>query len=76
MGAVSFNVEGIHPHDVSSLLDTKDVAIRAGHHCAQPLLTWMGIESCCRASVAFYNDRADIDKLVDGLKFVWKVFHG
>lgn len=53
VGAVSFNVEGIHPHDVSSLLDTKDVAIRAGHHCAQPLLTWMGIESCCRASVAF-----------------------
>ena len=76
VGAVSFNVEGIHPHDVSSLLDTKDVAIRAGHHCAQPLLTWMGIESCCRASVAFYNDRADIDKLVDGLKFVWEVFHG
>ena len=76
VGAVSFNVEGIHPHDVSSLLDTKNVAIRAGHHCAQPLLTWMGIESCCRASVAFYNDRADIDKLVDGLKFVWEVFHG
>ena len=76
MGAVSFNVEGIHPHDVSSLLDTKDVAIRAGHHCAQPLLTWMGIESCCRASVAFYNDKGDIDQLVAGLKFVWEVFHG
>ena len=76
VAAVSFNVEGIHPHDVSSLLDTKDVAIRAGHHCAQPLLTWMGIESCCRASVAFYNDRADIDQLVAGLKFVWEVFHG
>ena len=76
VGAVSFNVEGIHPHDVSSLLDTKDVAIRAGHHCAQPLLTWMGIESCCRASVAFYNDKGDIDQLVAGLKFVWEVFHG
>ena len=76
IGAVSFNVDGIHPHDVSSLLDTKDVAIRAGHHCAQPLLTWMGIESCCRASVAFYNDRHDIDQLVDSLKFVWGVFHG
>ena len=76
VGAVSFNVRGIHPHDVSSLLDTKDVAIRAGHHCAQPLLTWLGIESCCRASVAFYNDRADIDQLVDGLNFVWGVFHG
>ena len=76
VGAVSFNVQGIHPHDVSSLLDTKDVAIRAGHHCAQPLLTWLGIESCCRASVAFYNDKADIDQLVDGLRFVWEVFHG
>lgn len=76
VGAVSFNVRGIHPHDVSSLLDTKDVDIRAGHHCAQPLLTWLGIESCCRASVAFYNDRADIDQLVDGLRFVWGVFHG
>ena len=76
VGAVSFNVDGIHPHDVSSLLDTKDVAIRAGHHCAQPLLTWMGIESCCRASVAFYNDKADIDQLVDGLTYVWEVFHG
>ena len=76
IGAVSFNVSGIHPHDVSSLLDTQNVAIRAGHHCAQPLLTWMGIESCCRASVAFYNDQADIDKLVAGLDFVWGVFHG
>ena len=76
VGAVSFNVRGIHPHDVSSLLDTKDVAIRAGHHCAQPLLTWMGIESCCRASVAFYNDKADVDRLVEGLEFVWGVFHG
>lgn len=76
VGAVSFNVRSIHPHDVSSLLDTKDVDIRAGHHCAQPLLTWLGIESCCRASVAFYNDKADIDQLVDGLRFVWGVFHG
>ena len=76
IGAVSFNVRGIHPHDVSSLLDTKDVAIRAGHHCAQPLLTWMGIESCCRASVAFYNDKGDVDQLIDGLTFVWGVFHG
>ena len=76
VGAVSFNVRGVHPHDVSSLLDTKDVDIRAGHHCAQPLLTWLGIESCCRASVAFYNDKADIDQLVDGLRFVWGVFHG
>ncbi len=78
IGAVSFNVNSIHPHDVSSLLDTKDVAIRAGHHCAQPLLAWLGVENgaTCRASVAFYNDKADIDALVEGLNFVWGIFHG
>ena len=78
IGAVSFNVNGIHPHDVSSLLDTKDVAIRAGHHCAQPLLAWLGVENgaTCRASVAFYNGKADIDALVEGLNFVWGIFHG
>ncbi|MEE1372098.1 MAG: SufS family cysteine desulfurase [Parolsenella sp.] len=76
IGAVSFMVDAIHPHDVSSLLDTKNIAIRAGHHCAQPLLTWMGIESCCRASVGFYNDKTDVDRLVEGLDFVWGVFNG
>ena len=76
IGAVSFMVDGIHPHDVSSLLDTKNIALRAGHHCAQPLLTWMGIESCCRASVGFYNDKTDVDRLVEGLDFVWGVFNG
>ena len=75
-GALSFNVKGIHPHDVSSILDESNVAIRAGHHCAQPLLTWMDIESCCRASVAFYNDKSDIDALVSGLKVVWGMFNG
>jgi cysteine desulfurase/selenocysteine lyase len=52
------------------------VCIRAGHHCAQPLLTWMGLQSTCRASVAFYNDKADIDRLVEGLGTVWGIFHG
>ncbi len=75
-GALSFNVEGIHPHDVSSILDGCNVAIRAGHHCAQPLLAWLGCESCCRASVAFYNDKQDIDTLVSGLETVWSMFHG
>ena len=74
-GVISFNVCGIHPHDVSSILDMDNVAIRAGHHCAQPLLTHLGIESCCRASLAFYNDSADIDKLVHGLQHVWNMFH-
>lgn len=75
-GVVSFNVEGIHPHDVASLLDAKDVCIRAGHHCAQPLLTFLGVDNTNRASVAFYNDKADIDALIDGLEFVWGVFNG
>ncbi|MGI6217286.1 MAG: aminotransferase class V-fold PLP-dependent enzyme [Coriobacteriales bacterium] len=74
--AVSFNVGDIHPHDVSSILDMSNVAIRAGHHCAQPLLTWLGISSCCRASVAYYNEKEDIDKLVDAIGNVWKVFKG
>ena len=76
-GVISFNVRGIHPHDVASILDMDHVAIRAGHHCAQPLLTWLGVENlaCCRASVAFYNDRADIDRLVAGLRHVWSTFN-
>ena len=76
VGAVPFNVKGIHPHDVASLLDSRDVCIRAGHHCAQPLLAWLGQESTCRASVAFYNDASDIDRLVEGLDYVWRIFHG
>ena len=76
-GVISFNVRGIHPHDVASILDMDHVAIRAGHHCAQPLLTWLGVENlaCCRASVAFYNDRADIDRLVACLRHVWSTFN-
>ncbi len=69
---------GIHPHDVASIMDMDGVCIRAGHHCAQPLLTWLGVENlaCCRASVAFYNDKADIDKLIAGLHHVWSTFNG
>ena len=78
VGAVAFNVRGVHPHDVASLLDGSNVCIRAGHHCAQPLLAWLGVAmgSTCRASVALYNDRSDIDRLVESLKFVWGVFNG
>ena len=75
-GVVAFNLDGIHPHDVSSLLDTKHVCIRAGHHCAQPLLLRLGVDNTNRASVAFYNDKSDIDALIDGLNFVWGVFNG
>ena len=77
-GVVSFNVRGIHPHDVASIMDMSGVCIRAGHHCAQPLLTWLGVENlaCCRASVAFYNDAADIDAFIAGVKQVWSTFNG
>ncbi len=76
-GVISFNVRGIHPHDVASILDMSNVCIRAGHHCAQPLLTWLGVENlaCCRASLAFYNDRADIDAFIEGLTTVWNTFN-
>ena len=76
IGAVAFNVDGIHPHDVASILDMSNVCIRAGHHCAQPLLAYLGESSTCRASVAFYNDKQDIDALVEGLRTVWQVFNG
>lgn len=77
-GVVSFNVNGVHPHDVASILDMDGICIRAGHHCAQPLLTWLGVENlaCCRASLAFYNDQTDIDRFIDGLQHVWSVFNG
>lgn len=76
-GAISFNVRGIHPHDVASIMDMDGVCIRAGHHCAQPLLTWLQVENlaCCRASIAFYNDKNDIDRFIDSLNHVWSVFH-
>lgn len=78
VGAVAFNVRGVHPHDVASILDGSGICIRAGHHCAQPLLSYLDVAmgSTCRASVALYNDKADIERLVEGLETVWTVFHG
>lgn len=75
-GVVAFNVDGVHPHDVAGLLDGHNVAVRAGNHCAQPLLTWLGCGPCCRASVGFYNDAADIDRLVKGLSDIREMFYG
>ncbi len=74
-GAFSFNVKGVHPHDVSGILSEENVAIRAGHHCAQPLLLFMGMHTCCRASVAFYNDKHDIDSLIDALDVLGGMFN-
>jgi cysteine desulfurase/selenocysteine lyase len=66
-GLVSFTIEGIHPHDVAELADRAGVCIRAGHHCAQPLMRCLGVGATARASVGVYNERADIDALVDAL---------
>lgn len=67
-GIVSFTVDGVHPHDISAILDEDEVAIRAGHHCAQPLHTFLGVRSSARASLAFYNDESDIDRFIQSLK--------
>jgi cysteine desulfurase / selenocysteine lyase len=73
-GIVSFNIEGIHPHDVAQILDLQGVAIRAGHHCCQPLMHKLGVAATNRASFYLYTVREEIDQLVDGLAAVHKVF--
>jgi cysteine desulfurase/selenocysteine lyase len=65
---VAFNVEGLHPHDVSTIIDRSGVAIRAGHHCAQPLMTRLGVPATCRASFAMYNTKAEVDALMTALQ--------
>lgn len=69
-GVIAFNVEGVHPHDTATILDADGVTVRAGHHCAQPLMEFLGIHSCCRASFAVYNTREDVDQLVRGIRNV------
>ena len=64
---VSFNVEGLHPHDVSTIIDRSGVAVRAGHACAQPLMAHLGVTAVCRASFAMYNTRAEVDALAEAL---------
>lgn len=71
---ISFNIKGIHPHDVSSFLDAKNVCVRSGNHCAQPLLRFMGLDSTCRISISIYNTKEDIDKLADALEFTYNKF--
>jgi cysteine desulfurase/selenocysteine lyase len=72
-GIVSFNVEGIHPHDVAQVLDSEGVAIRAGHHCCQPLMKRLGVAATNRASFYLYTVPEEIDRLVDGLHKVKKI---
>jgi cysteine desulfurase / selenocysteine lyase len=73
-GAVSFWYRDVHPHDVATVLDQQGVAIRAGHHCAQPLMRVLGVPATARASFYVYNTEREIDALVDGLREVDRVF--
>jgi cysteine desulfurase/selenocysteine lyase len=71
---ISFVMEGVHPHDVGTILDHEGVAVRAGHHCAQPLMERFGVPATVRASMALYNTREDVDQLVQGLRRVREMF--
>ena len=73
-GVIAFNVKGVHSHDVAFILDSYHVAVRSGHHCAQPLMKYLGVPSCCRASFSIYNDEKDIEKLIEGLLKIKEVF--
>ena len=71
---LSFVLDGIHPHDIGTILDQEGIAVRTGHHCAQPVMDRFGVASTARASLAFYNTREDIDRLVQGIATVREVF--
>ena len=72
IGVVSFNIEGAHPHDVATIVNADHVAIRSGHHCAQPFMRYLGVQSTCRASLYLYNSKDDIDRLAQSLRGVRK----
>ncbi len=74
MGVISFVLEGIHPHDIGTILDREGIAVRAGHHCAMPLMQRFGIPACVRVSFGLYNSREDVDALMSGLQKVMEVF--
>jgi len=71
---LSFVMEGVHPHDVGSILDSEGVVVRAGHHCAQPVMKFFKIPATTRASFACFNDRSDVDALIKGLQTVKEIF--
>ena len=71
---LSFEIDGVHPHDVGTILNEDGIAIRTGHHCAQPVMHFYGVPATARASFAFYNTKQEIDKLVDGIRKVQEMF--
>jgi cysteine desulfurase / selenocysteine lyase len=73
-GAISFEIDGVHPHDVSQLLDSRGIAVRAGHHCAKPAHKRFGVQSSTRASSYLYTTPAEIDALIEGLEYTKKYF--
>lgn len=73
---IAFNLDGLHPHDVATALDYEGIAVRAGHHCAQPLLNYLNVSSTVRASFALYNTKADCDRLVEAIYKTKEYFHG
>ena len=73
-GIISFNLDGVHPHDVASFLDADDLCLRAGHHCAEPLMNYLKIPACLRASFSIYNDYSDVDALANSLKKIKEFF--
>lgn len=73
-GVISFEIEGVHPHDVASIFDTFGVCIRAGNHCAQPLMRYMGINATSRASIYLYNNKEDVDRLVEAIEKTYEMF--
>lgn len=73
-GVISFNIKGVHPHDVASILDSQGICVRSGNHCAQPLMRFLNIDSTCRASFYFYNSKDDVDKLVMALNKAYDMF--
>ena len=74
LGILSFDFDGVHPHDLATVLDRNGVAVRAGHHCAQPLMDRMGVVGTTRASLGVYNDERDIDALCDALAAAREIF--
>ena len=71
---ISFNIKGVHPHDVASILDSYNICIRSGNHCAQPLMRYLGIDSTCRVSFYIYNTKEDVDRLIDALNKAYDMF--
>ena len=73
-GVVSFEIEGVHPHDAGTILDREGIAVRAGHHCSQPVMDFFGVPATVRASFGLYNTRSEVDRLADGIRKVREVF--